>query len=199
MSSCKIAQVKTVRFSQVVQKSGKPEVYLLWAAPEQDSQFAKALKAGRIMTVHQGHGHTDFGVVGYEKGANEQLLIFPKSLKSFEDKRVVGVKYDLVAEHEVPQSQRAKLDTPAKKKKSGAYSLSPGVTLMDDEEEEKKEEAPPKEKPTPKPTSPAPKVSAPSSTISPKLKKELKKILRLLKNGKQVQAYEVLQALLDDA
>ena len=90
--------MKSVRFSKVVEKCGKPEVYLLMS--ETDPEFHKALEAGKIMSlVGRSHGAgTEYGTVGYDKKRHGQLLLFPKSLKSFADAKIVGIKYDLFAE-----------------------------------------------------------------------------------------------------
>ena len=54
------------------------------------------------MTIEAGSagGKTDVGKIGFETGSGKpaQFLIFPKSLKSFEGARVVGIKFDLVAQ-----------------------------------------------------------------------------------------------------
>jgi hypothetical protein len=182
--------MKTLRFSQVVKKAGKPEVYLLWTAPEKDTEFTKALKAGRVMTVHQASGatKTDYGTVGYQKGDSEQILIFPKSLKPFEGKRVVGMKYDLVVEKEVPKSQQAKPINPPKPKKHKQPEKSSDVMITDDEEEAGSDEQEQAEEPTKKSKAKEPE-------IPPNVKKQIQKAMRFLKSGKQVQAYEVLEEL----
>ncbi len=174
--------MKTVRFAKVVQKAGKPEVYLLWAAPGKDPEFKKALKAERIMTVHQEHGQADYGTVGYKKGSNEQLLVFPKPLKGFEEKRIVGVKYEMVAEKEIPKSQRVKPVTPPKRAK---HKLHEPVAENEKEPEAEEEARIEKRRPS----------KAEGSQISAGVRKQIKKAMRFLKSGKQVQAYEVLQEL----
>jgi hypothetical protein len=110
----------TVRFSQVVQTAGKPEVYLLFA--KDDPDFDKALKQDRIMTVTERGSSPPFGVVGHEEGHHGQLLLFPKSLKKFAGMRIVGVKFDLLTETPAHQAaaappNRPKL-TPARKPKA---------------------------------------------------------------------------------
>jgi len=74
------------------------------------------------MTIHQPPAgtKTDYGTIGFEKNVSGQVLIFPKSLKSFADKRVIGVKYDLLEWASVPKSQqapKAQLAKPATKSK----------------------------------------------------------------------------------
>jgi hypothetical protein len=95
---------KTVRFTQVVERSGKPQVHTLWLPPDKDPELQRAEKAHRVMTVESGvaGGKTDVGRVGFNAGTGNpaQFLIFPKSLKRFEGARVVGIKFDLVAQPE---------------------------------------------------------------------------------------------------
>jgi hypothetical protein len=51
-----------------------------------------------VLTVHQENVGTaaDYGNVGFEEDAQGSFLLFPKSLKRFEGRRVVGIKYDLI-------------------------------------------------------------------------------------------------------
>jgi hypothetical protein len=106
----------TVRFSKIVETVGKPSVHVLWIDPAKDTILQKAIKANRVMTIHQPPAgtKTDYGTIGFEKNVSGQVLIFPKSLKSFADKRVIGVKYDLLEWASVPKSQQAPKAQPAK-------------------------------------------------------------------------------------
>ena len=92
--------MKTVRFQQIVAASGRPEIYLTWSAPEDDASLMKALKQCRVMTLHQTVRGTakDYGTVGLQMGAHAQILIFPRSLKRFSDRRVVGIDYDAIGQ-----------------------------------------------------------------------------------------------------
>jgi hypothetical protein len=96
---------KTVRFTRVVERSGQPHVHTLWVAPEKDPELKRARETNRVMVLERSGGtaKTDVGAVGFDpvrdKGA--QLLIFPKSLKPFEDARVIGIKFDLLEQPEV--------------------------------------------------------------------------------------------------
>jgi hypothetical protein len=91
--------MKTARFGTVVTKCGKPVPHLSWVALEQDRELKAALAANRVMTIHQiaRGGKKDFGMVGFSKGPQTQLLIFPKSLRRFDDRRIVAIDYDLLA------------------------------------------------------------------------------------------------------
>ena len=90
--------MNTIRFSEVVNSSGKPDTHLLLTAPAKDQKLQTAIKSNRVMTVYQGSGSTkaDYGIVGFAEGSSRQFLLFPKALKSFEGKRVIGIKYDLL-------------------------------------------------------------------------------------------------------
>jgi hypothetical protein len=117
-----IAMMDTVRFSKIVETVGKPSVHVLWIDPAKDTILQKAIKANRVMTIHQPPAgtKTDYGTIGFEKNVSGQVLIFPKSLRSFADKRVIGVKYDLLEWASVPKSQqapKAQLAKPATKSK----------------------------------------------------------------------------------
>jgi len=45
--------VKTVRFSEVVARSGRPEIHLTWTTPAADRGLQAAVKQTRVSTVHQ--------------------------------------------------------------------------------------------------------------------------------------------------
>src|SRR5207248_905493 len=110
------APTKTVRFASVVAKSGRPEPYTLWTAPEKDRHFQSALKGERVMTVHQENvgGKKDFGEVGFKKEGS--FLVFPKSLKRFAGARIIGIKYDLLEQTEGAPSSKPKEQPPKKPK-----------------------------------------------------------------------------------
>ena len=48
------------------------------------------------MTVLKSDSGTEFGMVGFKEKKGVSYLIFPKGLKRFEDKRIVGINWDLV-------------------------------------------------------------------------------------------------------
>jgi hypothetical protein len=41
---------------------------------------------------------TDFGLVGFKESKEARYVIFPKSLKRFSDKRIVGIDWSLIRE-----------------------------------------------------------------------------------------------------
>ena len=92
----KLLKVKTVRFAEVVEKAGTPEVYTLWVKPKDDRHFQSLLKNHRVMTIQQSEAGTDFGVTEFCERKGARYLAFPKSLKRFADRRIVGIKWDLV-------------------------------------------------------------------------------------------------------
>jgi hypothetical protein len=50
------------------------------------------------MTVLQSQTGTDFGMVGFKEDKQARYLIFPKSLKRFAHKRIVGIDWAVVRE-----------------------------------------------------------------------------------------------------
>ncbi len=48
------------------------------------------------MTVQKTETGTEFGMVGFKEKKGASYLIFPKSLKRFENCRIVGINWDLV-------------------------------------------------------------------------------------------------------
>ena len=92
----KLLKVKTARFAQVVEKAGKPEVYTLWQKPAQDRHLQSEIKNNRVMTIQKSEVGNEFGIVGFKEKKGASYLIFPKSLKRFENKRIVGINWDLI-------------------------------------------------------------------------------------------------------
>jgi len=49
------------------------------------------------MTIQKSDTGSEFGIVGFkEQKGGASYLVFPKSLKRFENKRIVGINWDLV-------------------------------------------------------------------------------------------------------
>ncbi len=92
----KMLEVKTVRFAEVVEQCGEPEVYTLWQEPAVDRRFQSLLKNHRVMTIQQTESGTDFGVADFCERKGARFLVFPKSLRRFADRRIVGIKWELV-------------------------------------------------------------------------------------------------------
>src|ERR1700730_9804386 len=142
--------MKTVRFSEVVNSSGKPDTHLLLIAPAKDKTLQAAIKSNRVMTLYQGSGSTtsDYGTIGFVEGPSRQFLVFPQTLKSFADRRVIGIKYDLLESMPVskgetkPKSGQASRPTrdpaaaeadlrPARPKDEGSDDVSDEASLDD--------------------------------------------------------------------
>ena len=74
--------MQTVRFTKVIEKSGRPEIYLL--LDRSDAEFHRALKADRVMSLVGAQGSkTAHGEIGYEEKQRAQLVFFQKSIKAF--------------------------------------------------------------------------------------------------------------------
>jgi hypothetical protein len=94
----KLLKTKTARFSNVVEKCGKPQVYTLWQKPAADRHFQAQLKKNRVMTILKSESGTDFGIVSLKESKEARYLVFPKSLKPFAENRIVGIDWTLVRE-----------------------------------------------------------------------------------------------------
>jgi hypothetical protein len=93
-----LLKTKTIRFLQIVEECGQPNVYTLWEKPAADRRFQAQLKNNRVMTVQKSEGGTDFGIIGFKERKGARYLVFPKSLKQFADKRVIGIDWARVRE-----------------------------------------------------------------------------------------------------
>ena len=89
-------EVKTVRFAIVVEKCGAPQVYTPWQKPSADRQLQSLLKNHRVMTIQQSETGTEFGVADFCERKGARYLAFQKSLRAFENKRIVGINWALV-------------------------------------------------------------------------------------------------------
>ncbi len=94
----KLLKTKTIRFSQIVKKCDKPDVYTLWEKPAADRRFQTQLRNNRVMTVQKSDSGTDFGIIGFKERKGATYLVFPRSLKQFADRRVIGIDWTLVRE-----------------------------------------------------------------------------------------------------
>jgi hypothetical protein len=94
----KLLKIKTARFTQIVEKCGKPQVYTLWQKPSADRHLQAQIKKTRLMTMLKSESGTDFGIVGFKESKEGRYLIFPKSLKRFAEKRIIGIDWTLVRE-----------------------------------------------------------------------------------------------------
>jgi hypothetical protein len=94
----KLLKTKTTRFSQVIKECGKPQVYTLWQKPSADRHLQAQIKKTRVMTILKSESGTDFGIVGFKETREARYLIFPKSLKRFVERRIIGIDWGLVRE-----------------------------------------------------------------------------------------------------
>ncbi len=94
----KLLKIKTARFSEVIENCGKPHVYTLWQKPSADRHLQAQIKKNRAMTILKSESGTDFGIVGFKESREARYLIFPKSLKRFAEKRIIGIDWALVRE-----------------------------------------------------------------------------------------------------
>ncbi len=92
----KLLTTKTQRFTDVVEKAGRPEVYTLWQKPAQDRHLQSEIKNNRVMTILKTEARSEFGMAGFKQQPGATYLIFPKSLKRFENRRIVGINWDSV-------------------------------------------------------------------------------------------------------
>ncbi len=94
----KLLKIKTARFFQIIEICGKPLVYTLWQKPSADRHLQAQIKKTRLMTILKSESGTDFGIVGFKESREARYLIFPKSLKRFAEKRIIGIDWALVRE-----------------------------------------------------------------------------------------------------
>ena len=94
----KLLKTKTARFSEAIASCDKPQVYTLWQKPSADRHLQSQIKNNRVMTILKSERGTDFGIAGFKETKEARYLIFPKSLKRFAEKRVVGIDWALVRE-----------------------------------------------------------------------------------------------------
>jgi hypothetical protein len=92
----KLLKTKTARFAEIVEKAGKPEPYTLWLKPTQDRHLQSEIKNNRVMTILKTQAGSEFGMVGFKQQQGASYLIFPKAVKRFENRRIVGINWDLV-------------------------------------------------------------------------------------------------------
>lgn len=173
--------MKTARFTDLVKKAGAPNPYLLWVSPKKDDVFQRAVKEQRVLTIHQENVGTkkDYGMVGFHEEPNAQYLVFPKSLKAFGERRIIGINYDLLAKEsragKTPEIQRR--SPPANPPKKEALKPAAQKAKADESREPEEKvvafEAPVKES-APDQERPAKTTSAAKSTKPAKQPKPLK-------------------------
>lgn len=207
-----------MRFAQLVEKSGKPRLHVMWGPPEKDREFQQAVKANRVLTIHQENVGTkkDFGKIGFSKEGPAQFLIFPRSLNLFEDRRVVGINYELFESELKPRGKAQKSDSvpgfdqdsgsKTERKKLAVHNLGPARQENRSEKTESKfaasvpsdqgKSAKASERTIPESHSVKAKPRPPSADLDRRhLLKELRSVLSGLRAGKTVAAFQRLEKL----
>ena len=175
--------MKSLRFASVVAKFGKPDVHLMLVDPAKDAALQKAIKTCRVMTVHQSRGAADYGTIGFEKRTSGQILVFPRSLKSFEGAKIVGVNYELLEDASASSTRRS--HTP----KSTKRTLPPKSRKTSTS----KEAEPPLNKVVHFPK-PEPDQDDEDQKIAD-LKSGIRHAMQMLEQGKQIAAFNLLKRL----
>src|ERR1700761_2924395 len=105
---------KEIRFSKLVQTSGKPETVALWTKPKDNPDFMKAVEENRVITVFQkpNGGKKDFGAFGFHQEKFASYLVFPKKLPKLEDTQIIGIKYELLKEQSPRPPVKKKVELP---------------------------------------------------------------------------------------
>jgi hypothetical protein len=191
--------MKTVRFTQVVKRCGAPEIYLAWVDPKKDKLLKRALVENRVMTLHQElhGGKKDFGTVGYMKDRHAQILLFPKSLRRFTDRRIIAIDYSLFVKDgttNAPSSPKDKDRLQAENQSSKNVSDGRAGTRSTTR-------VPMAKRATSKKTPTTKRIranAAPPAAVSDILT-EVKRAVDELAAGKSVPAYERLRRLIDSS
>jgi hypothetical protein len=183
--------MQTVRFTEVVKRSGKPEVYLLLS--KDDKAFHDALRHDRILSLVGGAdgAKTEYGVVGYDAHRRGQLLLFPRSLKAFVDTRVVGIKFELFSEpvgREPAREKPTKRSQPRLREARREKSSAPKPERPDNDAGREGKKVIPFLK-----SKPAPKVTRQLNLEQ--MRAKARQGLRALEKNNSVAAYKLLKEL----
>lgn len=215
--------MKSVRFATVVERCGAPVLHVSWLPPAKDRELQAAEKQQRVMTLHQ-HARgakKDFATIGLDlkQADTPQILIFPKSLRAFAGQKIIAINYALLAEEKSAGGDTVDLSK-TRAKPIEPERPAPSLRVVEDEPER----APSRDKERTRSSHGADRVapkSAPrqakeragsrpsadrvapksastrdSERTDSKLVAEVRAAVEELKAGKQVAAYERLQALL---
>ncbi len=62
-------RMKEIRFTKLIESSGRPEPATLWSNPKTNRPFMKAVKENRVLTLIQKPAgtHKDFGLIGFHQ------------------------------------------------------------------------------------------------------------------------------------
>jgi hypothetical protein len=174
--------MKTARFAAVVEAAGKPDTHLLLVSPEKDKALQAAIKAHRVMTVHQElvGNKADHGTVGFVPGRERQFLIFPKSISKFNGMHIVGIKYDLL---KAPTSKERAKPAKATEKAPHKRQLRQKPELQE----------PPHEKVI---HFTKPELHEENEAIQD-IKNQVQRAVEALEQGRQVAAFNLLKRIID--
>lgn len=187
--------MKTAKFSEIVKRCGEPSIYLTWLDPARDKTLKRAVAEHRLMTLHQElhGGKKDYGTVGFLKDRRAQLLVFPKSLRRFTDRKVIAVDYSLIAKD--PPDTGVTSSAVAKKERRPvrAQPAIPPRHTSAEKIERPETKVIPRQKSLKPETNSTKKIAPPSPE---KILAEVKRAVTELAAGKSVPAYERLRDLL---
>jgi hypothetical protein len=210
--------MNTVRFAKLVAECGRPENHLVLTDPAKDKLLQAAIKASRVLTIHQEQGGTNYGTFGFSAGRERQFLVFPKSLARFKDARIVGIKYDLLASEpdtEITPTTKAREEQRESKRKPEAATpaakppASAGASAAAIEKVLDFPKAPPKQASGKKsktldaqqdpiePKSAPEKELARDETKVRALKEKVREAMDVLEQGRQIQAFSLLKQIVD--
>ena len=180
---------KTVRFAAVVKKAGAPVNYLLWSTPGHDEKFKRAVSEEHVMTIHREvrGTHADHGEVGYRPDRHAQFLLFPKSLRKFRGRRVIGIDYDLLAKGVPTSNSPALPSTLIRTSEPKVVSPKSPPNMLHFPKEERAVSLP-------KPV--RAKVAKPMPHLDPHTAGQIREAVHELKTGRYVAAYTRLNQLL---
>ncbi len=121
-----MSEVKTVRFTALVQAGGQPKVVTLWSSPEQNHEFMKAVRENRVLTVFQPSVGTkkDFGMVGFIRKRQVSYFVFPRALPYAEGTKIIGIKYEQI---QVPETHERLRPAPVSKSAKPKKRFSPAL------------------------------------------------------------------------
>ncbi len=194
---------------------------MLLTDPAKDKDLQAAVKAQKVMTVFQASpgGKADHGEVGLETGPGRQFLVFPKSVKAYAGRPVIGIKYDLLESAEperaappVPSPKKPARSIPAKREPAKPKPAAPKRV-----EPKKEKPAPPVVLHRPEPaaatarqTERAERKAARSRKLVSfepagkdesdevvRLKKQVRRAMAALEEGKEVAAFNLLKRIVD--
>jgi hypothetical protein len=194
--------VKTVRFSHVVASSGTPRPLMVLTDPEKDKELQGAIRAHKVMTVFQDSvgARADRAIVGFEPGRSRQFLIFPKSLTSFEGRKVVGIKYELWEQEKLATLSRKEL-VPSKSRAGSRKPVAQPSNVIafhrPGEETQKSEATKPMERKRHSVRRSNPPKSQPALTDTKEIKRHIHKAMALLEAAKPVAAFNLLKEIAD--